>query len=995
MLNRWKSSILTISVVIFCLGFPTQNLKAQDTDDDAFEVYLDFRHRGIINSVVISYYKNDEFYLPVSELFSLFNIDHTVKGLVIDGKFGLDRIPYKVNVQNGYITFGDERFPLQADDYIIKEIDTYLRADVFYEAFDLDFSIDFNNLALNLETEQELPAVAQALRRQRRRLADANRFQQEQYELKYDRERPFLDGGFVDYNLSANIADKNQVYNFNTNIGMQVYGGDLQGSIFGSYSESFTNFSTDNLRWRYMYRDQPWLTKITIGQTTTDGFSRNAYTGIRLSNEPIEPRRLFDEFEVQGSTIPQSEVELYMNNALIDFQQSDELGNYRFLTPITYGASQLDLKIYGPTGQIIERSERIQVPFSFQPEGMFNYTINAGQLDNPIFGQTSRSMTVQGSGAYGVTDWLTAKAGVEYYDDFHDDLPTFTTSLSSRIASNYIVTLEAASEAYYRGLINVIYPNSASFNFDYTRFTGGFGIYNPSNDEERLVASIFYPFKFGNLPFNIRASTFSRIRPTNSSTTLRLDANSRIGKLNVRVGYSDRYAGKIDPFNPTLASYVETSATYNISRNRNMPAYLRGVFLRAQMRYQPKADQVESAEIVISRNVFQKGRFQLTYGRNFNRNFNSLRFSLVIDFDKVRSSTTYSNIHNNNNFTQNLRGSIGYDTNYNNMIFTSRDQVGRSGAAIQLFVDNNNSGTFDEGDEAIESNAVRVQRSGATSTVKNGVLYYTQMQPYFYYNMEMNKSQIKNPMLVPEFENFGMITDPNRFKKVEIPFYMSGVMEGLVERQFENGNKKGVAGLKVLLSKKDGDFSKEIRTFSDGSFYDYEIPPGKYTLEVDGSQLDILKSKSLPAQIEFEVKAIPEGDFIEGLSFLLVPEDFQPPAKDKIDEVSMAEAIKNDASILTYQEELSKRIDETLRLIILAQNAFYNREIKKALTLVEQSLEIFETAQGYALKGSLYYLKGEKEEAQKYWDLAVQFNPDIYIPDMEVLDEMITTELFD
>ncbi|MBD3615482.1 MAG: SPOR domain-containing protein [Gracilimonas sp.] len=885
MLKSWLTSISSLLViVVLCLGFQSTALQAQNNNSNDIEVYLDFRHRGIINSVVISYYKNDEFFLPVSELFSLFQIDHTVNGLVIDGKFGVEQISYQINFETNRIRFGDTSIPLTTDDYLIKEIDSYLRADVFHEAFGLDFTIDFNNLSLNLETERELPAVEQAIRNQRRRLADENRFQQERYELRYDRERPFLDGGFVDYNLSANMNSNQNVYNFNTNLGLQVYGGDLQGSIFGSYSENFTNFATNNLRWRYMYRDQPWLTKLTIGQTTTDGFARNAYTGVRLSNEPIEPRRLFDEFEVQGNTIPQSEVELYLNNALIDFQQADELGNYRFLTPITYGSSQLDLKIYGPTGQIIERSNRIQVPFTFQPSGVFNYTINAGKLDNPIFGETSQDLTAQGTGAYGITDWLTAKVGVEYYQGYHESLPTFTSSLSSRIMTNYILTLEAATDVYYRGLLNVIYPNSASFSFDYTDFTEGFSIYNPSNDDKRMVASIFYPFNFGGLPFNLRASTFSRIRPNASSTTFRVDANSRIGKLNLRLGYSDRYVGRVDLLNPTNIAYLETSATYNITRNRNLPVYLRGAFLRGQARYQPTFNRFESAEILISQNVFDQGQLQLSFGRNFTGNYNSLRFSLIVDFNKVRTSSTYSNIRSSGNFTQNVRGSIGYDTNYNNTIFTSREQVGRSGTAIQLYVDNNSNGIFDNDDQTIEENAVRVQRSGATSVLKNGVLYLTQMQPYFYYNMELNKSVIKNPMLVPEFEKFGLITDPNRFKKVEIPFYMSGVIEGLVAQQLLNGDTRGVAGLRVLLTQTNGDFDKEMRTFSDGSFYNYEVPPGRYRVEVDSSQLDILQSKSIPESIEFEVEPIAEGDFVEGLQILLVPANLDPEQLQQITE---------------------------------------------------------------------------------------------------------------
>ena len=986
----WKSSISIITIIVLCFGISEKNLQAQDNNSDEFEVYLDFRHRGVINSVVISYYKNDEFYLPVSELFSLFNIDHTVNGLSIDGYFGTERIPYQINLQSNKISFDETTIILNANDYLIKEIDSYLRAD---EAFGLNFTIDFNNLTLNLETDRELPAVQQAIRQQRRQLADANRFQQEQYDLRYGRQRPFLDGGFLDYNLSANVSSVQNVYNFNSNIGLQLYGGDVQGVVFGSYSQDYSNFATDNLRWSYRYRDQSWLTNLTIGQTTTDGFARNTYTGIRLSNEPIEPRRLFDEYVVQGETIPQSEVELYMNNALVDFQQADELGNYRFLTPITYGSSQLDLKIYGPTGQIIERSNRIQVPFTFQPEGVFNYSLNAGRLDNPIFGETSQDFTAQGNGAYGITDWLTAKAGVEYYQGYHDALPTFTTSFSSRIASNYILTLEAASEAYYRGLLSVIYPNSASINFDYTDFNSGFSIYNPSNDDKRFVASVFYPFNFWGLPFNVRASTFSRIRPTTNNTTVRFDANSRIGKLNIRLGYSDRFVGDIDLFNPSNTAYVESSATYNISRNRNLPSYLRGVFLRTQMRYQPTLNQLESTEFLISQNVFDQGRFQLSLGRNFTGEYNTVRFSLVIDFNKARSSSTFSNIRGSNNFSQNVRGSIGYDSNYNNFIFTSRDQVGRSGTAVQLFVDNNSDGTFNEGDDRIEGNAVRVQRSGATSTTKNGVLYYTQMQPYFYYNMEINKANIKNPMLVPEFEKFGLISDPNRFKKVEIPFYMSGVMEGIVERQLANGKKTGVAGLRVLVRQKDGDYNKELRSFSDGSFYEYEIPPGEYVLEVDSTQLNILESKSLPAKIEFEVEAIPEGDFIEGLQFLLVPKDYQPPAEAPLTAEAVTEEIKTNDEILNFEKSLSEGVDESLRLIVKAQNAFYDKEIKKALTFVEQSLEIFETAQGYALKGSLHYLIGERDQAEKFWELAVRLNPDIYIPDIEMLDTLITTEL--
>ncbi|MEX0595994.1 MAG: hypothetical protein WD512_05780, partial [Candidatus Paceibacterota bacterium] len=407
--------------------------------DDEFEVYLDFRHRGAINSVVTTYFKNDRFYLPINELFSLLQIQQNTSDLVVNGDFGIEQIPYSIDLKQQEIRFNQVKTVLDADDFLIKDLDNFLLVNIFEEAFGLDFSIDFNNLSLRLQTTREIPAVENALRRQRRQLANLNSLNQENYEVRYKKQSPFLDGGFLDYNFSTNIIPERQIYNLNTNIGLQLVGGDVQGALFGSYSENYTNFATDNLRWRYMIRDKSWISKITIGQTTTDGFSVNRYTGIRLTNEPIEARQLFDEFEITGSTIPESEVELYMNNALVDFQQSDAMGNYRFLTPITYGSSQLNLKIFGPTGQIIERAERIQIPFSFQPKGVFNYTFNAGRLDNPQFGEISQRYTMQGHGSYGVTEWLTTKLGVEYYESFHTDLPTFTGTVSARLLNNYLL----------------------------------------------------------------------------------------------------------------------------------------------------------------------------------------------------------------------------------------------------------------------------------------------------------------------------------------------------------------------------------------------------------------------------------------------------------------------------------------------------------------------------------------------------------------------------
>lgn len=948
--------------------FPRFNAAAQTPETDAAEVYLDFRYRGAINTVVITYFKDGFFFLPFSELFEHLQYDYNTRGLVISGRFGREATPYELNFNNGTFLHQNKSIPLLPEEYLVTDLDFYLPLDIFSELFGLNFSVDFNNLSLQLETDQEVPAVEKALRRLKRDRAQQNRFERKQYDLRFGRNRTLLDGGFLDYNLTANLNQRVNSYSYSTAVGLQVAGGDLQGTVFGNYSENYATLNSNSFRWRYYVHNRPALSQIILGQAFSDGVIQNPYTGIRLSNEPIEPRYEFDEFEIQGHTMPESEVELYLNNMLIDFQQADALGQYRFLAPVSYGSSQYDLKIYGPTGQIIQRSSRVQVPFNFQPSGAFNYTLNAGRLDVPLLGQTDRSTMLQGRGAYGINEWLTLRAGTEYYQNQNNNNPFLTASVSTRVLSKYIFSFEGVTNAYYRAAMNVIYANSASINFDYTSFTRHVNIYNISGDDKRIIASAFFPFIIKEIPFNIRVSSFSNVRAAGSSTIYRADLNSRLGKLNLRAGYSDRSAGVFNPFGLSPTSNLDLSATYSIANNPNLPRLIRGFYLRSGVRYLIKQKQLETVDFSVSRSIFRKGKLQLLAGRNFINKFNSLRFNLVFDFNTIRTGSTFSSTRNTTSFTQNVRGSIGYDSNYNNFLFTSREQVGRAAAAVKLFVDNDNSGAFNpDTDETIISSALRADRTGTSSTIKNGVLYLSQMQPYYFYNIDFNKSALTNPMLVPDFDKFGMITDPNQYKKIEIPLYMSGVIEGKVERGGEAA-ARGIGGLKLVLESVSTDFSQEIRTFGDGSFYAYEIPPGDYRLFVDGQQLSILGMVSDPEIVYFEIKPVTDGDFIEGLNLTLKPYTAGEPEEDNTDTAAGGDA---------------------LRLIIKAQNEFYAGNFEAALDYVQKSLDAAETSQGYALKGSLLYLSGNTDEAGRSWNKATEINPDIIIPDIKTLDNLI------
>ncbi|MEX0647090.1 MAG: SPOR domain-containing protein [Balneolaceae bacterium] len=868
-------SIVLSILVVFGSGL-CQSLQAQNEEQ---EVFLQFRHQSDVNTYISSYFANDEFYLSVHDLFTSLQIDvNTDQGnLVLQGNY-LGKERYIIDFNNHKASFGGREHILSADDFIISELGYYLKPGVFERLLELEFIIDFNNLSVRLETDETMPVTSQRERERRReRLSRTQNELSRTFEpLEFGRNPSLFNGGFLDYNLTANVSQSgNTQFLYNTNIGTEVLGGDFQGAVFGSYSQTSSTLRSSGLRWRYGIRDSPWISTITAGQSTSGGQTPVAYTGIKLTNEPIEPRYLYGETAFTGSAPPNSEVELYRNNTLVDFAETDESGSYRFVVPLTYGSSQYNVRIYSSGGQMIQRDVRLQIPYHFLPPGEVTYNLNTGRLDNPLSGSTERGLMSKADLTAGITSWLTASGGVEYFEDFHDKLPAFHGTLSSRFFTNYLISLETAN-AFYRVNASVIYPSSASLNLDYIYYNQEGGIYNPGRNHSSIRANLFTPFEIGSFPLFFRWSFTNDQRDDGSVFRYRADLNTRIGKANIRIGYRDTQLGSLS-FTTTPVSRINLSSGYNFSRGRGTPAMLRGLFLRAQMNFIPSLSEIEDAELQISRNIFGRGRFHLSAGHNFIGGFNLFRFSLTFDFNRVRSSSSVRTSRSSSGITQSIRGSAGFDSNNKKMLLSNRQQSGRAGVAVRLYMDQNNNGVYDQEDELIPENAIRLGRAGGNTFSKEGVTYISQLQPYRRYNMSVNKSALNNPLLVPDLQNFSIVTDPNQYKQIEIPFYMTGVADGMINR-IVDGEKKGLGGIRLFLNQvnlPDGSesYSEEIRTFSDGSFYAYELPPGNYQVQVDSSQLDFLNVHSEPDKLEFTIRSLANGDFAEGLEINLVAKE--------------------------------------------------------------------------------------------------------------------------
>jgi hypothetical protein len=447
-----------------------------------------------------------------------------------------------------------------------------------------------------------------------------------------------------------------------------------------------------------------------------------------------------------------------------------------------------------------------------------------------------------------------------------------------------------------------------------------------------------------------------------SLTRYRTDLSMRLGRFNVRMNYRDALFYSDNEY--TLGQgQASGSLTYTFQRSPGVPVFIRGMFLRGNLSYSVASNELDQADLQLTRSIRQWGRLNLNAGYDFRSEQTTVRLGFTMDLAPVRSTTNVDVSGDRSTVRQNLRGSLGFDRNPDRIVTTNRNQVGRAGASVILFVDNNNSGTYDEGDEIIPYRAVRLDRSAQMQVGRDGVLRISQLQSYFQYNLQVIRQALPNPLLAPGKDEFSFVADPNQYKRIEIPFYRTGVIDGTVYI-IRDGVQQTQGGLRLIINGLDNDFRETVRNFSDGSYYAMDMPPGRYTIAVDQQQLDFLDVEMRGGPREFVIRALSEGDFIENLDIILEKEVVEP-------------------SMLAFARD-------HIRLYVSAQNAFYEQDYAQALTFVDEALDIFRTNFAIAFKGTVLYMLGNKEEAMEMWREANRRNPSIGIPDVNVLDRLIS-----
>lgn len=844
-----------------------QQIQASDA---AVEAPLTLRYGSFVNVAITALYRGSDFYLPLGETLGAVEIDYRrdphsrrATGVYFGG-----HTPYSIDIDRLSATMGERRIAIPRGSVIATELEFFVRPSLLQQLFGWRVEVDEGTLTATISCDSELPVARSVQRRQRDARLPASASDTVVPAIRYPRGWRLFDGGVLQYQLTAsrsNAPNATTDGTFDAGVGAELLGGDIEGQLHGGMRGGVVALTDADVRWHYAFGDGPLLSQATIGRIVTAGLQSWEMNGIEITNQPAEPRRVLATHTIEGDAQPDWEVELFVNDRLMGYTRVDPLGHFRFDVPLTYGTSVIRLRYRGPGGEVRDEDRAVQVPFTFVPPGRADYTLAAGLL------RGSRGRIAQGNIAVGLFDWLTSSVGAEYLADSLPTRPIVYSNLSARVGSGLAMSIDAAPSMLYRATAEVAFPSQAQLTLAGTRY-GENLLLDPLGLNGELSAQAYVPIHLGAAPIYVRASGSQQLRRSRGeSLQWEGDVAATLGPLSPSLGYRESSSS---PFASggvgTRAHEIRAAGFLYIGNSKLIPPPLRGMLVRTAAEYDLQRRGINEAELYLSRRVGRGKRLELSYARDFVTGSHLLDVRFLLDGSSLRASTTLQNAPLSETVEQTVSGAVSVDPHLGHVSLSDRQWVGRAGASIRLFLDENGNGALDPGEELLPGGSLDFDEAVLAQSSRPGVIRVADLQPYHRYVASVDVTSIQNPLWIPRFPSFSFVADPNRYTTIDVPFYAGGIVEGTVLQRVRN-EELPLPGLRITLRSTDAHFTATVRTFADGTFYDPGVPPGHYEAVIDSTQLELLDANSEPALRYFEVRTTRNGDDVEKMDFLLVP----------------------------------------------------------------------------------------------------------------------------
>jgi hypothetical protein len=187
--------------------------------------------------------------------------------------------------------------------------------------------------------------------------------------------------------------------------------------------------------------------------------------------------------------------------------------------------------------------------------------------------------------------------------------------------------------------------------------------------------------------------------------------------------------------------------------------------------------------------------------------------------------------------------------------------------AAQVFIDDNQNGIFDLGEDPVEGAAFKINDGSRhpARTDAQGVVLLNRLPPKEYVDIGLDTGTLEDAQLQPATSGIRVLPRPGKAEKVDFPLVLTGEIDGTVYLT-ENGASRGIGSAIVELVDAAGEVIGSTRSASDGFYVLSGVKPGPHHVRVSPAQVEEL---ALASDGGVRVVMPADPDFISGINLNL------------------------------------------------------------------------------------------------------------------------------
>ena len=567
---------------------------------------------------------------------------------------------------------------------------------------------------------------------------------------------------------------------------------------------------------------------IEVGDISTSAFRGLSLQGSNGSGAQSE-RFDNESVTIEGSQLPDWDVEIYQNNQFIAIQTIGQDGRYLFeQIPLSFGENKFELQFFGPNGKFETREEYYFLGPNMLGTGQISYEATAVQNGLTVFGINNNDVEDQGSGIYtgsvnvGLLKNLTLGAGVSSREVGGERLTSSSFGFgfsTSRLYGSLRYNNAAASQDFVSTSLRTRVGNT-NLNFQYTRyFDDPLLSVSPSRWQSDLdVSSSVYnvPLK---IEFTAREQVDSSQYDAVVGTTVPLYGSGRLSSSLWFSSFEERQESEI-----TTISLAGGQTSFNTR--------IRPWSFRLATSYEIQPEFVYT-QLSATGNLTIDNNMSLDLGIRQVSTTDMTHYSSGINWrlDKFVISTQ-----------------VGYDSDerWSGLITASTTLVHQPGTLLPR-VDRQASVTSgsvearvfedvtDSDKQPIEGADVNaLQNYRRATTDGNGVAYFSLMPANRQVDIELDDSTLPDYEMRSRVPGVSIISRPGNYAVIDFPLIRTAELEGYISVTV-NGKKTPVSRALVSLISNNGEVVTQTRSAFDG-FYLFEgVEPGDYKISLDSA----------------------------------------------------------------------------------------------------------------------------------------------------------------